>query len=120
MLCEDDDQRDQRKLAEWVERRGGTVTAREVQQGHRQYRTASEAEAALNSLVKAGRGCWQDIPPTARGGRPTRVYKLSTVSTSTKPPKSGGNDGCVDVDSVDGSPTQLPDPETGLRERVVI
>ena len=36
-LSESDDDRDQRRLIEWIERKGGSVTAREVQQGHRRW-----------------------------------------------------------------------------------
>jgi hypothetical protein len=63
LLSESDDDRDQRRLIEWIERKGGSVTVREVQQGHRQYRTAQEAEAALNELAKAGCGRWEPTPP---------------------------------------------------------
>ena len=51
----------------------------------------------------------QDLPTTNKGGRPTRVFKLSTVSTSTKPPETREIRGCVDVDSVDASETQNDD-----------
>ena len=39
-LSESEDDREQRQLIEWIERKGGSVTTREVQQGHRQYQTA--------------------------------------------------------------------------------
>ena len=63
LLSESDEDRDRRRLIEWIERKSGSVTAREVQQGHRQYRTAQEAEAALNELAKAGCGRWEPTPP---------------------------------------------------------
>jgi hypothetical protein len=112
MLSESDDDRDERRLIEWIERKGGSVTAREVQQGHRQYQTALEAEAVLNELVKAGWGEWQQTPPGQRG-QPTRRFVLSTVSTvygNTPAPDENSN--TVDVDSVDTPETQ-PDDQWG-------
>jgi hypothetical protein len=91
MLAESDAERDQRRLAEWIDRKGGSVTPREVQMGCRWLRDAGAAETALNALAKAGRGSWQDVPTTAKGGRPARVFTLSTASTSTEPPDSLGN-----------------------------
>jgi hypothetical protein len=85
ILGESDEDRDQRRLVEWISRRGGTATAREVQQGCRWLREPGAAEAALEQLVKAGRGTWRDVPTTQRGGRPVRGFMLSTPSTSTKP-----------------------------------
>ncbi len=112
ILDENGEDSDQRRLIEWIERKGGSVTAREVQQGHRQYDTAQDAEAALEDLVKAGYGQWHDAPPGPKGGRPSRVFHLSTVSTSTQPAKTRDSEGFVDVDSVDAPETQ-PDDDWG-------
>jgi len=112
LLSESDDDRDQRRLAEWIERKGGSVTAREVQQGHRQYRTAQDAEATLEELAKAGCGDWEPTPP-GRRGQPTRRFILSTVSTvygNTLNPEKNSN--TVDVDSRD-NPESQPDDDWG-------
>ena len=110
MLSESDAHRDQRRLIEWIERKGGSVTVRDVQQGNRQYRTACDAEAALAELAKAGCGCWQEAPTTPKGGRPSRVFHLPAASTVYETPtKPEGNGGCVDVDSVDTPETQSDD-----------
>ena len=85
LLGETEEERDRRDLAEWIRRKGGSVTARELQQGQRRFRTADEAEEALAELVKAGRGQWEPSPPGQRG-QPTRRFRLSTVSTSTEIP----------------------------------
>jgi hypothetical protein len=99
-------------LIEWIERKGGSVTAREVQQGHRQCRTAKDAEAALNELAKAGNGTWRPSPP-GRRGQPTRRFVLSTASTvygnALKPEENGNT---VDVDSVD-APGTSPEDDWG-------
>jgi hypothetical protein len=118
LLSESDDDRDQRRLIEWIERKGGSVTVREVQQGHRQYRTAQDAEAALGELVKAGYGEWHDALPGPKGGRPSRIFRLSTVSTSTQPAETRDSESFVDVDSVDTPETQQS--ETTNRVRVTI
>jgi hypothetical protein len=52
VLGESGAERDRRRLVEWIERRGGVVTARELQQGHRRFRTAEDAEVALRALEK--------------------------------------------------------------------
>ena len=105
LLSESDEDHDQRRLIEWIERKGKPVTVREVQQGHRQYRTAQDAEAALEQLAKAGCGQWHDAPPGPKGGRPSHVFRLSTASTSTQPARTRDSEGFVDVDSADAPKT---------------
>jgi hypothetical protein len=102
MLDESDTERDQRRLVEWIGRKGGTATAREVQQGCRWLKEPGAAESALEELVKAGRGSWRNVPTTAKGGRPARAFVLSTPSTVYETPtKPVESEGFVDVDSVD-------------------
>lgn len=48
------------KLVEWIRRKGGTVTAREVRNCFRSLRAADAAENALNSLAADGVGTWSD------------------------------------------------------------
>jgi hypothetical protein len=101
MLDESDAERDQRRLVEWIGRKGETVTVREVQQGCRWLREPGAAETALEELAKAGRGTWEQSPAGQRG-QPTRRFKLSTVSTvygNTSFPEVSSN--TVDVDGVD-------------------
>jgi hypothetical protein len=102
MLDETEAERNQRRLVEWIVRKGGTVTPREVQQGCRWLKAPGAAETALEELVKAGRGTWQHVPTTAKGGRPARAFVLSTASTvyETHAP-SESSEGFVDVDKVD-------------------
>ncbi len=115
ILSESDEDREQRQLVEWIGRKGGAVTVRQVQQGHRQYRTADDAEAALTELVKAGYGSWHDIPPGPKGGRSSREFRLSTPSTSTQPLETRELRGSVDVDTVD-----VPETQANGRARVTI
>src|SRR5262249_2492342 len=111
MLDESDPERDQRRLVEWIERKGGSVTAHEVQQGCRWLKAPGAAEAALEELTKAGRGTWRDAPTTPKGGRPSRVFDLSTPSTVYETPATHvEKGGSVDVDTVDAAETQPTDP----------
>lgn len=113
ILSESDDERDGRRLVELIGRKGGAVTVRELQQTSRLFRTAGEAETALDALAEAGMGRWEQQGPSARGGRPTRIFRLNapeSVYTTpesgppapTKPPMVGLETGCVDVDTADG------------------
>jgi hypothetical protein len=109
MLDESDADREERRLVDWIGRKGGTATPREVQQGCRWLKEPGAAEAALEELVRAGRGTWLDVPTTAKGGRPARAFVLSTPSTvnetSEKPEETEGS---VDVDSVDAPAKETP------------
>jgi hypothetical protein len=93
MLSESDAERDGRQLVDWIDGKGGSVTPREVQMGYRRLRAPGAAETALEELAKAGRGSWRDEPPGSKGGRPARIFILSTLSTSTKPTNSPENNG---------------------------
>jgi len=84
MLEETEDDTEQRKFVDWIARKGGSVTAREVQQGHRRFKTADDAETALNELATAGIGRWEPSPAGQRG-QPTRRFVLSSTSTVFNP-----------------------------------
>jgi hypothetical protein len=113
LLGESDADRDQRRLEEWVERKGGSVTIRETQQGCRWLKKPGVAEAALNELVKAGRGIWREVPPTAKGGRPSCVFELSTPSTVYETLTTDMvEEGSVDVDIVDSPQSEPADDPT--------
>lgn len=108
VLAESDEQRERRQLLEWLRGKGGAVTARELQQGPRQYRGSTDAaETALQELVKAGLGTWQDLPTTDRGGRPGRVFQLANGGYGyTTPMNPEQNRGSVAVASVATPKTQ--------------
>ncbi len=117
MLDENDKAREQRRLVEWVARKGGTVTAREAQQGCRWLKEPGTAETALEELVKAGRGGWVSTP-TGQRGQPTRRFRLSTASTvyanAENPPESANT---VDVDTVVDSESKFA-PRTSSNGRL--
>jgi hypothetical protein len=109
MLDESEEGAELRKLADWIAARGGSVTVRDVQQGHRQYRTSAEAEAALDALVQSGIGSWEIVPTATK---PKQVFTLPTCLPSTDSPSSQQIQRNVDVDSVDTPKTQ-PDDDWG-------
>lgn len=91
------------KLLDWIEGRGGTVAPRDLTHNIRRFRgDAAGAEAALDALVKAGKGEWVSVPPGSRGGRPTRVFRLlPSVTVTTTLAKPGRNGGFGDGDGLD-------------------
>jgi hypothetical protein len=80
-ILADSADRDERGLIEWISRRGGTVSPRDLQQNIRRFKSNSEAaEAALNVLVRKKLGCWATThPPT---GRPGRVFCLGVAASA--------------------------------------
>ena len=65
------------KLIEFIRRRGGTVTVREITQSYWPLKNQREkAEAMLSELVTKGLAKWDDVKTTGKGGRPTRKLRL--------------------------------------------
>jgi len=108
-MSETPQQAELRRLDEFIERRGGAVTIRNVMQCYAPLKNKKEeTEAKLEALVKAGSGKWESVAATAKGGRPTRIYRRLPQSTSTKPPfLRGKSRGCVDVDTPSSQKTQV-------------
>jgi hypothetical protein len=101
LLGESDDERELRRLVEWLERHGGAATAREAQQGCRWLKAPGLAEAALTALANAGYGQWEASPAGQRG-QPTRVFRLADECLRLRYcAKHGENPITVDVDNVD-------------------
>ena len=100
-LMETPEQREQRELIEFIERRGGAVCEREVMLSFSRLKNNKlGTERELTALVKAGRGKWEPVDHTGGPGRPTRKFRLLKSSTSTQfgslPMKTGNS---VDVDA---------------------
>lgn len=110
------DERQQLELVDWIGSRGGSVTASELSKNRRQFgRSVDEARNALDALVEAGYGRWEDTPPGPNGGRPTErfVLRSSPVTPSPVPEtprRSRANEGIDDSDptkpslNADGEP----------------
>lgn len=74
-LAESDWQRGLRLLEEYVARRGGKCSVREVQRSNnRRYPTAAIAEAAMAALVQTGRWRWVEYEPL-HGGEAVRCVE---------------------------------------------
>jgi DNA polymerase-1 len=103
MLGESDQDRQVRRLVEFIRVQGGSITARALQRSSpTRYRTPQQAEEALDVLVKADLADWRDCPPGPKGGRPTRACVLrSPESTHDK------------TDETDGTPPPWEGPDPG-------
>lgn len=105
ILGETEEDRARRQLIEWIERRGGAVTVRELTHGLQQYRgRADAAKADLDALAKAGCGAWEHPAPGPKGGRPSPRFVLATGDTNTKTPADVGvKEGIGTGDTASGS-----------------
>jgi len=93
-----------RQIVAWIDRRGGTATARELVRAFRSIQDTVMAEAILGRLVTGCFGKWQDSAAGPKGGRPTRRFKLlrgfvDTVDTTPTSTHAGGF-GYVDTPEV--------------------
>jgi hypothetical protein len=78
-LCESDEERERRELVELIERRGGSITVRELMWSSRRYRdSADEAEQVLEALRKAGVAVREMVAPDSGRGWMTATYRLVT------------------------------------------
>jgi hypothetical protein len=77
MLAEAPEETAYRHIVELVNRKGGNITARELQRSNnRKYPHAEIAELALEVLVQAGFGQWEEsVPP--RGGKTSKRFVLN-------------------------------------------
>lgn len=103
VLAESEADREDRELVELIQRKGGSVTPRDLMRCSRRYATSAGAEAALDALAKAGRGSWQNVPTGPKGGKPTRVFCCAdTVDVDNTPAKPAESMGYVNVNAVNG------------------
>lgn len=74
LMSEGEEEKSLRQLLDWINERGGSVTARDVSRGLSRYRDAVDcAETDLNKLARAGEGVWVDGQRDGPG-RPTRRF----------------------------------------------
>jgi hypothetical protein len=77
LLVEDETAKATRRLVDLLRSWGGRATVAQLQRANTtRYRTAADAETALQSLVDDGVAAWADRPTTDKGGRPTRECVL--------------------------------------------
>ncbi|MEX2216178.1 MAG: DUF3987 domain-containing protein [Phycisphaeraceae bacterium] len=100
MHQESSEEGEARRLRDWIAGREGTVTARELAHGQRRFRNDPDsAKRALDELVSACWGKWEDVQGE-KGGRPTERFRLIshvTVTETSTPPER--NEGFGDGDS---------------------
>ena len=109
MLGESEEGREERRLAELIHRKGGSITARELMRCCRLYKTADDAESALEELARTGLGRWEDMPAGPRGGRPARrLILVDAADVDTTPPNAGEQAGSVNVNAVNGGHVKSP------------
>jgi hypothetical protein len=98
-------QREQRKLCEFIERRGGAVSVRDLMQDYWALRDRrDEAERQLGALVRNGFGKWVDEKGSR--GPAARKFQMFSASTSTGFGKiRGENEKPVDVDAYNSQKT---------------
>lgn len=83
LLDEGPDQQQRRELIELIERKGGSITPRELMRGCSRYRAnADTAEAALEELVADGLAKWVAEPPGTKGGKPSKKVTLRAYDSS--------------------------------------
>jgi DNA polymerase I-like protein with 3'-5' exonuclease and polymerase domains len=105
-LSESAEERELRRLVEFILSRGGRVTVKVLQRSNaRKYPTSAAAELALEALVGANWAHWEERPAGAQGGRPTKQCVLNIAPDETD--ETSGDDG-------DGgpSPSGPPSDET--------
>ena len=100
---------------EWIERKGGCVTVRDLSRGPRPYRGMPDlAEAALNELVSGDLGTWEFVPAGEEGGRPTSVFRLKpAASGDVTPVEKPESEGFGSVTSSQEMSDQPPGEEGG-------
>ncbi len=99
-MSETPEQATTRRLVEYIQRRGGSVTTREVITNYAPLKNQTErTEATLIQLQKTGYGEWEPVPTTQKGGKPTRRFRLNARSASALPPRLPGKPvGSADAD----------------------
>jgi Protein of unknown function (DUF3987)/VirE N-terminal domain len=99
-LGETREQREQRKLIEFIESQGGAVRVRDLITYYWPLRNQPEkAKQQLNQLLKVCPSRWQEVR-TARRGRPTREFHLLRTSASAKIPDiRGKTPNCADAEA---------------------
>lgn len=74
-----------RRLIGLIERKGGSVTTREVMRSSSLFDTSSDAERAMSSLTKQGWAKWEQVGSGKQGGRPTRRLTLTDTTIPQEP-----------------------------------
>jgi hypothetical protein len=86
MLGEDKEDNKVRILVEWIQRQGGRTTVKKLQRSNsRRYPHRDDAQAALDGLVQAGIGQWEEGSKPTKGGWLVSWFSLVRPSDSSDP-----------------------------------
>lgn len=77
VLSESDLATENRQLLNWCSLQSEPVTPYQLFRHQRNLGDSENAEKLLQQFVECGFGEWVDLPPTNRGGKPTRGFKSS-------------------------------------------
>lgn len=83
MLEEDGETRERRRLVQMIEAEGGSVSARDWQR-KRSHRSADDAKAELDDLVRNGFGSLEQPLQEGRGAPKSPVFRLNAESDTDK------------------------------------
>lgn len=85
MLSRSDEDRELDGLVEFIQRRGGAVSVRDVQQfAPKQFRGKSDVvREHLDQLKRTRIGDWETVRPGAKGGRPADLFRLKDPCYAT-------------------------------------
>ncbi len=109
-LGESDEGREIRRLAEWIERKGGTVTVRDLTRGPCKYRNDPERAAeALGELVAARIAEWVFDSSGPTGGRPAKRVRL----LARRRDAGDGDETVIDRTGNEGSVAVATPPDAG-------
>jgi DNA polymerase-1 len=85
LFGETTEERETRRLYEWIAQRGGEATVRDLTRFYTHKTTTGEAaRKALDNLVEAGLATWQTQPPGPQGGRPVDVCVITKNLPDTR------------------------------------
>jgi hypothetical protein len=85
ILGETKEQRLARRLVNLIRARGGKITVRELQRADcTTFKTANDAEAALQAMVEEGLGVWENGSPPEQGGHALRRFILHDMTHDTR------------------------------------
>lgn len=95
MLGETEEQRTHHELVDLIKRKGGSITARQLQRAKpKAFTTAKATDDALVSLANSGIGRWHTpdyVGPGAPKPRELHLIDTSTVDTIGRNPEEFGN-----------------------------
>jgi hypothetical protein len=115
MLAESEETLAVRRLVELIRDRGGRISTKGLQHNSRKYRKSEDAEVALEALVQAGLGKWEERPSGPAGGRPTKVFVLALTVDETDETSPGCANG--KAAGADETVDETSAPVEILRER---